>query len=350
MCLFMKSVPNPVLRTLAKGGFSLDAAKMLPSHISVPCGKCVECRKKYANDWRFRLYREMDLGRHRSVRFVTLTLSPEYYENNPLHAREYIRRFLDRFRKVYHRPLRHWFCCEYGSSPDGTHRLHFHGLIFDFPGDSTENLPVGPNGLYFRRANAAAFAKRLTPLWKYGIVHVGDHADLDTAIYITKYITKGWTEYLVNSSYWIEPPRVFASAGIGVDFLNVVDSVFARRRLRRGRIFYSIGSCRYSLPRYYANKLLRPYDSVFRQFSSDYIFSLDPPPYYLNGQAYYDPLVYARVRVEAIDRLKRLRLYPDFRPMALRVAESVEKFNHFKENRTIHGFRKHVHREARSDF
>lgn len=343
----MKSVPNPVLRTVAKGGFSSDTFKLLPSHIMVPCGKCVDCRKKIANDWRFRLFKEMDLGRHRSVRFVTLTLSPEYYENNPLHAREYVRRFLDRFRKVYHRPLRHWFCCEYGSSEDGTHRLHFHGLLFDFPGDSTEDLPLGPHSLQFRQADAAAFARRLTPLWKYGIVHVGDHADLDTAIYITKYLTKGWVEYLSNSSYWIEPPRVFASPGIGLSFIKTLDPCFIRRRLRRSRLFYTIGSCKFLLPRYYSSKILRPYDSVFRQFSSDYVFAIDPPPFYLNGQAYSNPLDYARVRIEAIDRLKRLRLYPDFRPLSVRRLEFSRKFDYFKENRTINGFCKHLHREAR---
>lgn len=346
MCLFLKTVPNPVLRTVALGGFSASASKMLPSHVSVPCGKCMECRKRYSNDWRFRLFKEMSLGRHRSVRFVTFTLSPEYYEDNPLHAREYIRRFLDRFRKVYRRSLRHWICCEYGSSETGTHRLHFHGLLFDFPGDHTFDLPLGPDGLQVRRHSASCFASRLQPLWKYGLVHVGDHADLDTAMYITKYITKGWIEYTKDSSYWIEPPRVFSSAGIGIDFLKTIDTTFVRRRLRRSSYFVSIGCVKYSLPRYYSLKIFRRFDSVFKQFSCDMLFSTEPPPMYVEGQAYTDVNSYIDARNQAVATLRRLRLYPDFRSLSQRLADSELKFNYLKDNRTLYGIRKHLHRET----
>lgn len=244
----------------------------------VPCGRCIECLKRRASDWRFRLYNEMAYGSHKSAFFVTLTLDPEHFEmlGRNVPPQRYLRLFLDRWRKTYGRSCFHWFVHEYGKK--NTRRLHFHGLIFDVPGWDTTNLPNGmdPLSVHVRQSYADNFARKvLRPLWKYGMVFVGDHCSMDTAIYISKYISKGIYEHLQDPSAWPYPPRIYCSAGIGACFLRHTGSL--RLRLRRSRLRFAIGSVSYSLPRYYVSKSMTSSDSIVRSIYIDPITLENPP-------------------------------------------------------------------------
>ena len=60
MCLYPKLIPNPKYRTSKKRGYykpSPHDARL--NYVPVACGKCYECRKKKAREWRIRLAEEI---------------------------------------------------------------------------------------------------------------------------------------------------------------------------------------------------------------------------------------------------------------------------------------------------
>ena len=78
MCLYPRLIPNPKFRTSKKRGYykpSLHDARL--NYVPVACGKCYECRKKKAREWRIRLAEEI---RHNKSYFVTLTIDDENLE------------------------------------------------------------------------------------------------------------------------------------------------------------------------------------------------------------------------------------------------------------------------------
>ena len=280
-------------------------------------GKCYDCRKAAATRWRFRLFQEMNLGGHKNSLFVTLTLDDNYL-NDSIDPSTYIRRFFDRLRKTYGRSVKHWFIHEYGTSETGTHRLHFHGILWDFP-----DRPVyGPSGrkLPSLRAIAAMSTEEartdayrsfnddvLNPLWGYGFSYIGHTCDIGTALYITKYITKGYLDYYSNSSYWIYPPRIYCSAGIGKCFLPTLRGL--RHRLRHGPVYFLIGTCRYRLPVYYERKILRSTDYLIRQYYRPPSYEdEDPSLWVVHGvrDDSYDSYVRARSRAKVLALAKNL--------------------------------------------
>ena len=104
----------------------------------VACGKCYECRKKKAREWRIRLSEDI---RHFKAWFITLTIddtnmnkimeemgleSLKHNENSV--AGFALRRFLERVRKETKKSLRHWCVTELGEDND---RIHLHGIFFE---------------------------------------------------------------------------------------------------------------------------------------------------------------------------------------------------------------------------
>lgn len=331
MCVFAKYIPHPVRKKLENSGEFSGSLDVLPRMMLVPCGRCIECLKRKASDWRFRLYQEMALGNHRSAFFVTLTLAPEYYEalGKNVPPRRYLRLFLDRYRKVFGHSCKHWFTHEYGTDPDHTHRLHFHGIIFDVPGYDTTRLPTGsdPLSLAVRQAYSRKFDREfLRPLWKYGITFVGDHCTLDTAIYISKYISKGIYEHLQHPEIWIHPPRIYCSAGIGKAFLVV--AARSGRLLRRGRLRFAIGSVSYTLSRYYTAKIITGSDSIIRSIYMDPITLENPPggEYRVFGIIYDTLKEYREAVFAARDYLRRHKLIRPKTPRPIGIASNISNF------------------------
>ena len=289
----------------------------VPEYKTVPCGKCYDCRKAAATRWRFRLFQEMNLGGHSNSLFVTLTLDDKYF-NDTVDPAVYIRRFFYRIRKVYGRSIKHWFIHEYGSSEEGTHRLHFHGILWDFPDkvvrtSSGTRLPLLREIAAMSTKEARTEAYRsfndevLNPLWGYGFSYIGHTCDIGTALYVTKYITKGYLEYYSDSSYWSYPPRIYCSAGIGRCFLSTLRGL--RHRLRHGPVYFLIGTCRYRLPVYYERKILSSSDYLVRQYYRPPSYEDDDPSLWIvQGVHYdsYDSYVQARSRAKALALANKL--------------------------------------------
>ncbi|QRV61779.1 replication initiator protein [Microvirus sp.] len=158
MCTNPLKILNPIK-------YPSDRAKQygyLNKFITVPCGKCEECRSKRHEEIGSLAYAEQRVSD--LTMFYTLTyrdemlpvyncithkfsrgngnpLKSDYKKGNiPCFSREDIQRFyknvrirLERYFSAHHLTvpsIKYMNCCEYGKSGTGSHRSHYHGLIY----------------------------------------------------------------------------------------------------------------------------------------------------------------------------------------------------------------------------
>lgn len=145
-CLNPLHIINPAKKVVLtpSGGF--------PMLLDVPCGQCSECAKAKHNEWLFRAYYQsqdcFDAGGY--ILFDTLTYAPHQlprlgdivddipsYLNYGCFNRHDIRAFLMRLRSRLLRrgydvsdKLKYFLSSEYGTSDGGTHRPHYHLLLY----------------------------------------------------------------------------------------------------------------------------------------------------------------------------------------------------------------------------
>lgn len=235
MCLFPKLIRNPKYKATKKNGGTPPVLKDdRVSLVPVGCGVCIECRKQKARDWKIRLIEESKSAKYQY--FVTLTYSNDSLvaisrssdnsEVNDIATRS-MRLFLERWRKVHKKSLRHWFVTELGD--ENTERLHMHGIVFsEHPIELDE----------------------IKSTWKYGHVYIGDYCTLKTINYIVKYITKSdkkHTDYM---------PKVLCSAGIGKNYVERMRN-FGSHKFDgvRTQDFYRLpNGTKIQMPIYYRNK------------------------------------------------------------------------------------------------
>lgn len=275
MCLKPISIVNPYYDPK---GHTKSLEYNLPKYIQVPCGRCLDCCKQKASDWRFRVIHEVNSYPQSRCKFITLTLSDEYWDKS-VEPGVYLRLFFDRIRKYCGHSIKHFFVHEYGEKKYSTHRLHFHGILFGC------NLS----------------ASELLKLWHYGIIHVGDRCDASSASYIVKYISKGYTMHHMLPSYWIFPPRVYASAGVGACAFEWITRSLVKSGMR-----IAIGSVHHRIPRYYKEKLLNIYDKMLTTLKNSLVDVVNG--YKLNGHYYSD--VYDYVKSKYYDLRNKIALNP----------------------------------------
>lgn len=220
--------------------------------LCVPCGKCVECRKKEARDWRARLLLETDYWtkENKKCYFVTLTLSDDYYDEFALAPERPIRLWLENYRRIVGRSCRHFIITELGGK---TSRLHYHGILF------APELSV----------------KRLKSLWRYGFTFFG-YCSYRTAKYVSKYIMK--PQLFAD---WYKPKK-FVSPGLGKQYLDSDSAKQKRLNPRTDDQYIKIDGYNYSMPRYIRGKLYtdefrrnQQYDRYFKEFNyMEFISSL----------------------------------------------------------------------------
>ena len=138
MCVKPINVVNPRYRKyLAEDKRFPNLPALDDFFLIVPCGKCFECRKKRASQWRSRLMLEVLHGKYKNAHFITFSFSDEYLKQ--FHLDDVynikrsgiavpIRRFLERYRKHFGVSLRHFFITELGEKKG---RFHLHGIVFD---------------------------------------------------------------------------------------------------------------------------------------------------------------------------------------------------------------------------
>lgn len=193
----------------------------------VPCGKCAMCLEKKRNDWFVRLRNELDyyLG---NGYFITLTYNDLCVPQFGVSKRD-LQLWFKRFRKYLKgADIRYFFISEYGPN---TERPHYHGIIFNFPHDKYNIYTV------------------LEKTWPFGIFTV-DKVNDQRINYCASYmcdndfVPKGMLKNFMLSS---------RRPAIGLRYLddnNVLD--YYRESLNT---FMSIDGKKYSMPRYYRDKI-----------------------------------------------------------------------------------------------
>lgn len=284
MCLYPRIIKNrKYIPNKKNGGIIPIPIDNRAMGVPVGCGKCIECMKQKAMNWRVRLHEELRLNE--IMLFVTLTFSDEeltklendYKElkavtvNNT--ATISVRRFLERWRKKYGNSVKHWLVTELG---EDNGRIHLHGILW------TNKSKI-----------------EITELWKYGFVWIGDYVNEKTINYIVKYLHKP------NPNFKEYTPIVLCSKGIGSNYLNRLDSKLNTFDFDKTKDYYKTRTgIKLSLPIYYRNKI---YDDDEREIL--WMQRLDKNIRYVDGQkidiskgmdAYWDLLEKARIKNKQI--------------------------------------------------
>lgn len=230
MCLYPRLMRNP--HYINKTAYVCKDKRQL--YVPIPCGNCYECRKQKAQSWRVRMMEEIKVAKY--AYFITLTFSNESLqemkergaEENNGTATKAVRLFLERWRKLYKKSLKHWLITELGHT--GTERIHLHGIIFpEFP--ITNEL--------------------LSRVWKYGRTDIGKYCNEQTINYIVKYVTK------VDRDHPNYKGIIICSPGMGAAFLQTYNaSLYKYKPNGESRKFYTLkDGNKVALPTYYYKKL-----------------------------------------------------------------------------------------------
>jgi len=204
---------------------------------SVPCGKCIPCKKRRSSNWSFRLTEEAKVSS--SACFLTLT-----YETPPttkmgfhtLKKRDF-QTFLKRLRKLVPvkmvdnknvNKLKYYACGEYGTQ---THRPHYHAVIFNLP----HSIIANP--------------QQISDTWKNGHIHIANN-NIKTINYVVGYMQKGNFTRL-NTFDDRLPEFSLMSKGMGNAYLT--PQMIQYYRSRKLFCITKQGGDIISMPRYYKN-------------------------------------------------------------------------------------------------
>lgn len=236
-CLHPISITNP----------DVDEITWIPQ-ILVPCGKCEECIRSNAQDWRLRLEEEYENSL--SAVFITLTyddscLSFERVSDSfgsphviPAVSKRDVQLFFKRLRKKlvslgHFDSLRYFLVSEYGPT---TLRPHYHAIIF--------NLPLFSQNPYLQRVKASQLIEKE---WNNGFVKV-DPVTHGRISYVTKYIS--CVTYLPE---WYPKPFRLMSKGLGKSYLYKHELIKWHRDTCND--FVPRGTIKQRLPRYLKDKI-----------------------------------------------------------------------------------------------
>lgn len=303
MCWYPELIINPKYRANKKNGGVIPAVPdERVKYVPIGCGRCAECRKSKAREWKIRLTTE--LREEKNWHFYTLTFNEESYAKWAAlaecegYARENkiatmaVRSFLELHRKHYKKALRHWLITELGQT--NTERVHLHGII------QTE-----------------LDHDRIATLWKNGYSSRGQYCNSGTANYITKYLTK------VDVKHAQYKPVILTSPGIGKLFVSQTITHEHKYKGEKTADYYLTQSGnKLPLPIYYRNKL---YTETERE--QLWIHKLDKGIRYVMGQAYKtdSPEYY-----KALHRAQRFN-----KAMGYELRESYEEEQHKREQRIL---------------
>lgn len=256
MCLYPRLIKNPKYQPNKKnGGNPPTPSDKRVMMVPVGCGKCIECRKQKANEWKVRLSEELKTNKGY---FVTLTFNEEslqyFYEicDNPNeNATMAVRLFCERWRKKYKKAPRHWLITELGH--DYTERLHLHGIIFC----DEEQI------------------KNLEKIWSYGWVHIGTYCNERTINYIIKYVTK------IDNDHPYFEGKILCSKGIGSKYIEREPYLNTYKPNETKEYYKNKQGYKLALPIYYRNKL---YNEETRE--KLWLEKLDKKEIYVTGTKY----------------------------------------------------------------
>lgn len=217
MCLYPKVIKNKKYLPNKKNGYNAPKCEnKLFEYVTADCGRCLECRKKKMRDWKVRLMEEV--RNNRDALFVTLTLNENSLKKG-WKPKDYVRRFLERYRKKHGKSVKHWLVTEPGEENG---RLHFHGLIWNWDKNTD-----------------------LNNVWQYGFTYIGRFVNEKSVNYIVKYMLKP------NIKHKEFRQEVFCTPGIGKGWTEKPQGLMSKAKEEE---FYRLNNgSRIALPKYYKN-------------------------------------------------------------------------------------------------
>lgn len=280
-CLHPITVVNPKYRSRAfvdSGDIPNQSAR--DYRLSVPCGKCLLCRKRKANDWHVRLFHEA-LGTPRlsinnkkllNILFATFTFSDKYLpddSNDGLRERiaPFIRHWRDNWRKRHGVSPRYFAVTDIGGDEG---RLHLHLLIFN-PVDRDGNR-ISISSIFStahrwrkRTGDESPVPPSLQLDWHYGYcTYCSMLKGIEGIHYVIGYLNNSNVIKQLEKGKKVQKhgspvcekalkhiPAVFVSQGLGKDFINTNE--FSKLKNLKSFIC-NLGKFRYAVPRYYRSK------------------------------------------------------------------------------------------------
>lgn len=197
--------------------------------MAIGCGKCIECRKKRANEWRVRLMVELKNHPY-NAHFVTMTYNDEslakFEQEDALNvASRSIELFRKRWYKKFKCGIKHFLICELGGN--NSQRMHLHGIVWT---DKSK--------------------EEVEEVWGYGYVDYGEFVNERTVNYIVKYIFK------VDEKHPEFMTKIWVSKGIGQEYANKEGADFNKFRGLNTRDYYKMPTgLKVALPIYLRNKI-----------------------------------------------------------------------------------------------
>lgn len=286
MCLFPRVIYNKKYLPNKKNGDRAPTPndkRVLA--VPVGCGKCIECRKQKAMEWRVRLTEE--IKNNPTDKFMTFTFSDEsLLAFQEVDANEVASRAVELFRKRWYKKygegIKHWLIVELGHPPKNpgersTERVHIHGILW------TERS-----------------CAEIEKVWGYGWVDQGEYVNEKSINYITKYVTK------VDPDHPGFIGKIFCSKGIGSGYMDKKDARNNRFDGNKTNETYRTPSgAKIALPIYYRNKI---YDDEERE--KLWLQKLDKKVRYVRGMK-IDTSTEAGIH-EYIDALKEAQKFNKF--------------------------------------
>jgi len=228
----------------------------------VPCGQCINCKKRRSRHWVFRLNEEAKISS--SAAFLTLT-----YENAPISINGFptlvkkdYQDFMKRLRLLAptskkETRIKYYACGEYGSK---TYRPHYHAILFNLP----HNLINNPTQVY--------------DTWKHGHIMIAPNNE-KTTNYVAGYITKQTFErrdhYDINSGLITADDRQqefsLMSKNMGLSYLTPEIKKFYRDT--KTFVIVKENGELISMPRYYKNHIFT--SEELTQMYKEYINIID---------------------------------------------------------------------------
>lgn len=148
--------------------------------VTLPCGHCIECKKKYTSAWVLRC--QAELKQHKTACFLTLTYNKE---NNPIvlvkkDFQDFMKRFREYLREHFGVFIRFFACGEYGSKKQ---RPHYHCIVFGW---------CPPDLQYFYSENGIDIflSNTVEKLWGKGFITCGIDMSPMAMRYTVKYLQK----------------------------------------------------------------------------------------------------------------------------------------------------------------
>lgn len=229
--------------------------------IKLPCGRCLGCRLDYSRHWAIRSIHEAFMFKKNC--FVTLTFNEKYIPSDRSVHKEFIQKWLKRFRKYYGEGIRYMLCGEYGEKRG---RPHYHILFYNFDFDD-KYVFNEVNGNYYYRSPS------LEKLWTLpgisesaGFSVIGD-VSFESSAYVARYVTKKIFGSNAKKYYKGKEPEFMLTSrmpGLGNAFLHK----YYTDMFNVGFVLLPNGF-KAPIPRYYVNILQTIDENLYNSYKID---------------------------------------------------------------------------------